>query len=297
MNPVREENKHSEYDDWAWLYNQTVAEDYSKPQWQFLQRALLPKLAPKAKLLDLCCGSGQLICSLLDAGLEVTGLDGSKAMLDCAKKNAPTAKFVQADARTFELSETYDAVFSTSASLNHMSNIDELSQVFLQVQRCLKPDGIFVFDLNHQEQMTRWWQGRPFEGEVHNNFAWMITPSYDPLNHKGSFRVTAYRMPKLGPKSLMQPLKAALYRMLSKPRFIGLRLHLLQNFYKIEPKWERQDTDNPITGHDLDAVQQALSDSGFTDIHMETLDGDKNIDINHSAHFICRAAKTVEPSA
>ena len=279
--------RHSDYDDWAWLYDQTVGPDYCAPQWQLLQRVLLPVLTPHAEVLDLCCGSGQLIRPLLDAGLRVTGLDGSSGMLDCARRNAPGASYVLDDARTFDLPARFDAVFSTSASLNHIDTVPELLQVFSRVHAALRPGGLFVFDLNHPAQMTRWWRGRPLEGEIRDGFAWMITPRYDSASARGAFEVTMYRAPQGKPLS---GLRGALGRLLGKPRFIGLRLALIQRFATFAPDWAHQSIPYPVAGHDLDEVTKALRTAGFDDVRMEAIDGNTTVDENHSAHFICRKA-------
>ncbi len=278
-----DDGRYTEYDAWAWLYDQTVGPDYSAAQWQLLQRLLLPALPPQAQVLDLCCGSGQLIQPLLQAGYRVTGLDGSSAMLACARRNAPGAEYVLDDARRFGLPARFDAVFSTSASLNHIATLADLAQVFARVYACLRPGGVFLFDLNHPEQMARWWRGTPTEGEIRDRYAWMITPRYDAAARRGAFRVTAYR----GERPLGAAARA-LARILGRPRFIGLRLALIRRFAVVAPSWKREDIDYPVTAYPLEDVEQALRAAGFTELRVETIDGRTPVDPNHSAHFICR---------
>ena len=83
------------------------------------------------------------------------------------------------DARHFQLKEPFDGVISTSASLNHMPTLQDLEQVFAQVYASLRPGGLFLFDLNHPQQMQKWWQGTPTEGDILEHCAWMVTPRYD----------------------------------------------------------------------------------------------------------------------
>lgn len=280
--------RYSDYDDWATLYNQTVAEDYGDPQWQWLKRELVPLLSAGNSVLDLCCGSGQLIRPLLQSGFSVTGLDGSEAMLNCARDNAPDAHYVLDDARYFSLPDQFHAVVSTSASLNHIDSISEMRQVFQCVNQSLKPGGYFLFDLNHPRQMERWWQGRPTEGQIGAGYAWMITPRYDAGRTKGAFTVTQYRQHGTASNGLVRRSKNALYRQLDKPRFIGLRLALIKRLKWLEPSWAYQNNDYPVTGHDLQQIRQSLFDTGFNSVVMQTIDGQQTIDANHSAHFICR---------
>ncbi|MEL6383136.1 MAG: class I SAM-dependent methyltransferase, partial [Cyanobacteria bacterium J06626_18] len=112
--------RYTEYDTWAWLYNETMGPEYGRAQLQFLQRVLLPELPANAAILDLCCGTGQLIQPLIEAGCRVTGLDSSEGMLAYARQNAPQGTYRLEDARSFHLPEQFDGAFSTSASLNHI---------------------------------------------------------------------------------------------------------------------------------------------------------------------------------
>jgi SAM-dependent methyltransferase len=138
--------RYTAYDDFAWLYNK---------EWTRFAESIFPGLKGIAgeilqegvKVLDLCCGTGQLAKILTDNGYKVTGIDGSSKMLKYARENAPKARFVAADARSFKLPQVYNVVFSTFDSLNHIMTLPELQQVFKNVYQCLVKDGIFVFDM------------------------------------------------------------------------------------------------------------------------------------------------------
>ena len=286
-------SRYSDYNNWAWLYNQTMGPDYSQPQLALLKRVLLPHIPAQGNILDLCCGTGQLIQPLIEAGYQVTGLDGSEDMLNYARQNAPQAAYCLEDARSFELSG-FDGAFSTSASLNHLMSLEALTQVFDRVYCSLQDGGIFVFDLNHPQQLERWWQGHPTEGEINSNYAWMITPEYDSSVDEGAFRVTIFQPAAKQPGN--SPLKRLLYKILSRPRFIGLRLRLIQNLAVFEPHWQRHDLTYPVKGHDLSQVEAALQHTGFEEISIQTIDGSSEIDTHHSAHFICTKPAFVQSS-
>ena len=59
------------------------------------------------KALDLCCGQGNVSETLLKRGCKVFGIDFSPAMLEFARRRAPGATFIEADAQNlpFETSE------------------------------------------------------------------------------------------------------------------------------------------------------------------------------------------------
>jgi demethylmenaquinone methyltransferase/2-methoxy-6-polyprenyl-1,4-benzoquinol methylase len=92
--------------------------------------AELAKVAPGARALDLCCGTGDIAFALAQRGAEVTGLDFSPQMLEVARIRSqksevrsqhpkspdpipqrPTPKFVQGDAQQLPFTEsTFDIV-------------------------------------------------------------------------------------------------------------------------------------------------------------------------------------------
>ena len=69
----------------------------------------------------LCCGTGRVAAELTARGLSVTGLDISEEMLAYARRNAPAAEFVAADARAFALPPPFDAAISTFDRVNTSS--------------------------------------------------------------------------------------------------------------------------------------------------------------------------------
>ncbi|MEM9767388.1 MAG: class I SAM-dependent methyltransferase [Cyanobacteria bacterium P01_D01_bin.71] len=282
--------RYTDYDTWAWLYNETMGPDYGRAQLAFLQRVLLSRLPQNAAILDLCCGTGQLIQPLIAAGYQVTGLDSSAGMLNHARQNAPQATYLLEDARSFHQLEQFDGAFSTSASLNHIMSLGDLKLVFRNVYQALRPGGIFAFDLNHPDQMQKWWRGHIVEGEICSRYAWRLTPEYHSATSEGAFHVAIFQnQPSTAWLTrLTQSLKQALYKLLSLRRLTGLRLRLLSRFEQVEPTWTRSLLTYRVKGHPLADVQAALTSVGFTDIAIQSIDGTPHLDANHSAHFICR---------
>lgn len=112
------------------------------------------------RVLDLCCGTGQLVVYFLDRGYTVVGLDLSAHMLRYAQENAHDyvesgqARFIQGDATHFTLDERCGLVVSTFDALNHLENEEALRACF----RCVYAvnDGYFIFDLNTRAGLQRW---------------------------------------------------------------------------------------------------------------------------------------------
>jgi SAM-dependent methyltransferase len=143
-------NRYSDYDAFAWFYNREWTA-FSRRIFPVLKQIAGDKLPDEAKILDICCGTGQLAKVLTEKGYRVTGIDGSKEMLRYARKNAPEAEFILKDVRAFRLPPTFNASFCTFDSLNHIMVLKELYQVFKNVYNCLVNSGIFIFDMTTQK--------------------------------------------------------------------------------------------------------------------------------------------------
>jgi demethylmenaquinone methyltransferase/2-methoxy-6-polyprenyl-1,4-benzoquinol methylase len=101
------------------------------------------------KILDLCCGSGQVTGILLEYSDDVTGLDISPLSLSRAQRNVPQAKYIEALAEEMPFADAQFELVHTSAAMHEMTR-SQLEQIFAQVYRVLKPGGIFTMVDFHQ---------------------------------------------------------------------------------------------------------------------------------------------------
>ncbi len=102
-----------------------------------------------AKILDLCCGSGQVTAILLEYSDDVTGLDVSPLSLSRCRRNVPQAKYVEALAEDLPFDDGEFDLVHTSAAMHEMTR-SQLEQIFAQVYRVLKPGGTFTLIDFHQ---------------------------------------------------------------------------------------------------------------------------------------------------
>lgn len=180
----------SEYDTFAWFYNRFWG-DYSLLLFRSLEEVLAARLPPSSRLLDLCCGSGQVAGALAARGYQVTGLDSSNAMLRFARVNAPGVPLLRGDARSFAFKPVFAAVISTFDSLNHLLCRRDLVRVFENVFRVLQPGGLFLFDLNMERGFTERWAEH--FSVVDEESACILRGSYEPAQRMGRFDITLFR--------------------------------------------------------------------------------------------------------
>ncbi len=180
-----------EYDRFAWVYNRHWGHCYIPELLPVLGKLVLQRVPPPARILDLCCGAGQLAKTLHERGYRVTGLDISAEMLHYARQNAPSVELIQGNACSFSLPEPVDVVVSTCDSLNHIMVYDELAAAFRCVHNALKEGGLFFFDLN-MEESYRVCDGDSY-GIVEDEMACIVRFSYAPEKRTASYNMTVFQ--------------------------------------------------------------------------------------------------------
>ncbi len=76
--------------------------------WLEALRALMP---PGGRVLDLGCGMGEPVAAwLLAQGFALTGVDGTRALLDRARARLPAGEWIEADLRGLDLGRRFDGI-------------------------------------------------------------------------------------------------------------------------------------------------------------------------------------------
>jgi len=112
-----------------------------------------------SSILDLCCGHGRHAIPLVQRGYKVTGQDLSEVFLCEAKKEALAkgvhVDWLQSDMRNIPFEDEFDAVINIFTAFGYLENQDEDQQVLEQVNKALKPDGLFLLEILHREGLMR----------------------------------------------------------------------------------------------------------------------------------------------
>ena len=112
-------------------------------------------LAANGPVLEIGCGTGRVLIPTARAGVSITGLDFSSAMLDrCREKVAAEPEKVQeridlveADMRNFTLGRTFALVTFPFRPFQHLLTVQDQVACLTTVHRHLQSDGRLILDL------------------------------------------------------------------------------------------------------------------------------------------------------
>jgi SAM-dependent methyltransferase len=121
------------------------------------------RLPAGSRILDLGCGTGELVTRRLATRYPLTGVDLSPAQIERARERTPHAHFICADMAEVRFRPaSFDAILALY-SLNHLPR-EELGAMLTSIAGWLRPSGVFVasFPVNDVSGVTeRDWLGVP----------------------------------------------------------------------------------------------------------------------------------------
>jgi ubiquinone/menaquinone biosynthesis C-methylase UbiE len=122
----------------------TIGEDFDETRQIPVKEFALfePYIKPDMHVLDLGCGNGRLLKSLIGCGY--LGMDGSETMVRLAKKNFPHGNFVKGDMLEIPAKDgTFDLVFNIRA-FHHLPGKQMRLAALAEINRVLRPNGVMV---------------------------------------------------------------------------------------------------------------------------------------------------------
>lgn len=102
------------------------------------RRTIAAAVRPGDRVLDACCGTGDLAVAAERAGGVVTGLDFSPAMLDRARRKSTTIEWVEGDLLALPLA---DGSFDAATVGFGVRNVADLDMAVSELRRVLRPGG------------------------------------------------------------------------------------------------------------------------------------------------------------
>ncbi|TNI86392.1 class I SAM-dependent methyltransferase [Aeromonas sobria] len=105
---------------------------------------LINNIHAGAHILDVGCGSGFPIANyLVEKGFQVTGIDGSRELLNIAKRKCPKMRGIYGDVRFTPFNEHVDAIVEWWCLFHLPQNDHEL--MISRFEKWLKPGGVVQF--------------------------------------------------------------------------------------------------------------------------------------------------------
>lgn len=93
----------------------------------FLQQAELSK----GPVLEVACGTGRITLPIARAGIEITGLDVSRPMLDLARRKAEAENlavtWIEQDCRQINCAQSFALIFSATNAMQHLCDLDSVN--------------------------------------------------------------------------------------------------------------------------------------------------------------------------
>ncbi len=111
------------------------------------------RLSSGARVLDLCCGTGDLSSELTRQGAQVVGVDFAAQMLDVARRKFPQIEFLQGDA----LAPPVQGPFDGAAMAFGPRNIHDLQALWQELRRLVRPGGVVMtLELTRPSGLLGW---------------------------------------------------------------------------------------------------------------------------------------------
>jgi len=116
--------------------------DYDK-EFEFYDSIL--KKHNSHRILEVGCGSGMLARRFINNGYDYLGVDLFNEMLDIARSEVSSAKFMQCDMRNLPFQNQFDAVLITGRSLAYVIENKGIIDTLKGIHASLIDKGLFVF--------------------------------------------------------------------------------------------------------------------------------------------------------
>jgi SAM-dependent methyltransferase len=102
-------------------------------------------------ILEIGCGTGRILTPIARAGVDITGLDASPAMLEVCRARlraeGQLAEIAQGDMCNFDLARKFSLIAIPFRPFQHLLDPADQIACLASVRRHLAPDGRFIFDV------------------------------------------------------------------------------------------------------------------------------------------------------
>ncbi len=173
------------YSKLAYIYDDVMVHvDYK--HWSRYIQEIVKRWKPHAKkILDISCGTGNLLLKLDSKKYQLFGFDFSYDMLKIAIKKSKLLKMPiclwQSNMISFRLKRTVDIIICLYDSINYLINETCWKKLLDCVYDGLSDDGIFIFDICTEKNSIKYFHNYS-EKKRGNNYCYKRESKYDSQN-------------------------------------------------------------------------------------------------------------------
>lgn len=180
------------YDQIAPYYNRALSRPFFSLQLPTIMKLLNRfDILPGSKILEVACGPGHLSGYLSDRKYRVWGLDISLMQMTTSP-NRYGFPFAVAEMQHLPFKDSFDIILNLYDSINHLMSVEDLEITMVEVSRCLKTGGYFIFDTNNRTAFKRvWGDKRPYTHRG-DDFTLEMISSYSARTRTSEAYVTVY---------------------------------------------------------------------------------------------------------
>lgn len=180
------------YNEMAWLYAKHWGTYFSNKIYPVLYERVWDSLGQGSGVIDIGCGTGELVRMMNQQGFNAIGIDISSKLIEGASKADPTGRYLCRDVISCEDQFQVDACLSNYDTLNNVLDESELLSVFRKIHGWLKPGGVFWFDVCEPEKYRSEWNGTATTISEQDHVA-LIDSTYDETTRLARLHVVMFR--------------------------------------------------------------------------------------------------------
>ena len=146
-NKLRREALEKDKDAFKYLTSNIKFYSITRKSRTFVNNRLLQRCKNR-KVLDYCCGNGEIVIFLAKNGAKAVGIDISPVSIENCKKNAiregvdQNINFLVMDAENLKFADNYFDIIICSGVLHHI----DIKKAYPELARVLKPEGEVICD-------------------------------------------------------------------------------------------------------------------------------------------------------
>lgn len=184
------------YESFAYIYDELMEEAPYDEWYEFFENSVKKYHHSAIMVLDVGCGTGEMLLRYLKNGYEAIGVDLSAHMLAVASEKINQSGFFcplfELDMRSLDGLPKVDVVTVFCDSLNYLVAEKDVQSAFRQFAGVLKEDGLLLFDVHSRYKMNHIFHEATFaEDYGHLAYIWQTFPGpyRDSVEHELTFFV------------------------------------------------------------------------------------------------------------